>query len=262
LIRKFIILAALAICVLSSSAALAQAPSNDDLANAVDVTALPFTHTVDITEATQGPEDLSCGTTPGSNTVWYKITPAIDLSIGFHTESSVDELSLSVFAGPPGSFIMLYCSYSYYNKLEAAAGTTYYVQLATCCGSLGGPVTLSMQDIPDLTVELRLDRRAQIDGAGITAVSGNVRCNRATTHGGGHTVQGILTQGDTRGWLLPVHFTDGCSAEWRAWSTTVQLISGYAFTSGRASLQATAFACDEYDGCAQPTTKNGEVRLR
>ena len=257
-----LIVAALTLSLLYSGVALAGAPSNDNVANALDVAKLPFSHTVDITQATQEPDDLHCGTIPGGNTVWYKITPARDLTIGFHTGTEVEELSLSIFAGSPASLIMLYCSYSPYNSLEAAAGTTYYLQMATCCGSPGGPVTITIQDVPDLSVDLRIERRGLVGEAGAAKVSGKVRCNRSTPPGSGLTVQGTLTQGRARGWLVPVHFADGCSAKWTSWSTTVQLFSGDGFSAGKATLNATAFACDEFDTCANPVTEMGEARLR
>jgi len=260
--RNLLILVGLTLSMLYGGVAFAEAPSNDNQANALDVARLPYTHTVDITEATQEPDDLHCGTLPGGNTVWYKITPVKDLTIGFHTETEVEELSLSIFAGSPASLIMLYCSYSPYNSLEASAGTTYYLQMATCCGSPGGPVTITIQDVPELSVDLRIEHRGLINGEGSAEVSGKVRCNRSTPPGSGLTVQGTLTQGGAGGWLVPVHFGDGCSAKWTSWSTTVQLLSGDGFSAGKATLNATAFACDEFDTCANPVTRMGEAKLR
>ena len=75
-------------------------------------------------------------------------------------------------------------------------------------------------------------------------------------------MQGTVTQGGADGWLVPVHFSDGCSKRWMAWSTTVQLLSADGFDPGRAALDATVFACDEFDTCAEPVTKTGAVRLK
>ncbi|WP_410967294.1 hypothetical protein, partial [Salmonella sp. SAL4436] len=79
-------------------------------------------------------------------TVWYRITPLSDLTLGLHTDTEIPEHSLSVFEGDPGALLMLYCSYSSYNSFEALAGKTYFIQLAACCDSPGGPVTITMQD--------------------------------------------------------------------------------------------------------------------
>ena len=240
----------------------AAAPANDDIANAIEVTSLPFSDTVDITEATQAADDLHCGTLPDGNTAWYKITPASDMRIGFHIETSVQELSISIGTGTPGSLSLLQCSFSPNDVLDATSGTTYHIQLATCCGAAGGPVMITMQEVPQLSADLRIDRRGQIDDAGLVEVSGKVRCNRQTPAGSGVTVQGTVTQGAADGWLIPVHFSDGCSPRWMTWSTTVQLLSSDGFDPGRASLESTVFACDEFDTCAAPVTKTGAVRLK
>jgi len=260
--RTALILAALALFAVRGGVALAGAPANDEVANAVDVPSLPFTHSVDITEATPAPEDLQCGTLPGDHTVWYKITPSSEARIGIHIETEVQELSMSIFAGSPGSLIMLYCSYSYDNALEVHVGTTYYIQLATCCGAAGGPVTITMQEVQDLATELRVEPRGQIDGTGLVEIRGKVRCDRQTPAGSELVVQGTLTQGDADGWLVPVHFGNGCSERWMSWSTTVQLLSADEFVAGKAALRATVFACGEFDTCAEPVTKRADVRLR
>jgi len=253
-----LILAPLALLTLYGGAALAEAPANDDIANAVDVTSLPFAHTVDITEATYAADDLQCGTLPGDHSVWYKITPSSDARLGIHVETEVDELSVSIF---DGSSIMLYCSYSYDNALETTGRTTYYIQLATCCGAGGGPVTISMQEVKPLSADIHVDHQGQIN-AGLVHLSGKLRCSRKTSPGSELVVQGTLTQGQAQGWLVPVHFGDGCPDKWMPWSTTVQVLSVAGFQPGKAALTATVFACSEFDTCAEPVTKTIHARLR
>ena len=260
--RIALILVALALYAAYGGVALAAAPANDDIANAVNVTRLPFRGTVDITEATQAPGDLHCGTLVDGNTAWYKITPSRDTRIGFHIDTSVQELSISIGTGSPGSLALWQCSFAPNDALAATGGTTYYIQVATCCGAAGGPVTLSMQEVAPLSTDIRINQRAQIDDAGVVHLSGKVRCNRQTPPGSGVTVQGTLSQGTADGWLVPVHFSEGCSRRWMPWSTTVQLLSVNGFDRGRAALEATVFACDEFDTCAVPATKTGDVRLR
>jgi hypothetical protein len=257
-----LIFVALALVTVYGGVALAAAPANDDIANAVNVTSLPFADTVDITDATPATDDLNCGTLVDGNTVWYKITPSSDARIGFHIDTSVQELSISIGTGSPGSLALWQCSFAPNDALDATGGTTYYIQVATCCGAAGGPVTITMQEVTHLSTDIRIDHRGQIDDAGVVNLSGKVRCNRQTPRGSGVTVQGTLQQGDADGWLVPVHFSNGCSERWMSWSTTVQLLSVDGFDSGRAALEATVFACDEFDTCAEPATKTGDVRLR
>jgi hypothetical protein len=260
--RIGLILVALALLTLYGAAAVGAAPANDDIANAVNVTGLPFTDTVDIMDATPAPDDLHCGTLVDGNTVWYKVTPSSDTRIGFHIDTSVQELSISIGTGSPGSLALWQCSFAPNDALDATGGTTYYIQLATCCGAAGGPVTITMQEVTHLTTDIRVDHRGQIDGAGVVELSGKVRCNRQTPAGSGVTVQGTLKQGSADGWLVPVHFSNGCSKNWMSWSTTVQVLSADGFDAGRAALEATVFACDEFDTCAVPATQSGDVRLR
>jgi hypothetical protein len=260
--RIALMFASLGLFVFYGGTALAGAPANDDIANAIDVTGLPFTETVDITDATQAADDLHCGTLPDGNTVWYKITPSVDTRIGFHIDTSVQELSISIGTGSPGSLSLWQCSFAPNDVLDAVGGTTYYIQLATCCGAVGGSVSVTMQEVAHLSADIRIDHRGQIDSAGLVEVSGKVRCNRATPHGSGLTVQGLLSQGNADGWLVPVHFSNGCSERWMSWSTTVQLLSADGFDPGRAALEATVFACDEFDTCAEPVTKSRGVRLK
>jgi len=74
-------------------------------------------------------------------------------------------------------------------------------------------------------------------------------------------VQGALDQGATHGWLVPVHFPNGCSKMPMRWRTTVQVLSGPGFVKGQASLQGTGFACDAFI-CAEPDTETVTARLR
>jgi len=148
------------------------------------------------------------------------------------------------------------------SALETNARTTYYFQLATCCGAAGGPVTITMQEVPPLSADIHVAHRGRISDAGLVRMSGKVRCNRQTPPGTELVVQGTLTQGDARGWLVPVHFSHGCSKRWMPWSTTVQVLSIDGFQAGKAALSATVFACDEFDTCAEPVTKATRVRLR
>ena len=146
-----LVFAALTLFAVYGGSGVAAAPANDDIADAVEVTSLPFADTVDITEATQGTDDLHCGSLSDGNTAWYKFTPTSDMRIGFHIETSVPDLSISIGTGSPGSLSLLQCSFAPNDALDATAGTTYYIQLGTCCGAAGGPVAITMQEVPHLS---------------------------------------------------------------------------------------------------------------
>src|SRR6266480_1069277 len=117
------------------------APSNDNIGNATVITALPFSDSVDITDATMetGEQAPSCafGSSSGK-TVWYTFTPAatgllsITINAPFSTVVAVDTSSVGGIAevichGPFGGL----------STFVAQAGTTYQFQLDGMFGGSG-----------------------------------------------------------------------------------------------------------------------------
>src|SRR6266550_3826185 len=117
------------------------APSNDNIGNATVITALPFSDSVDITDATMetGEQAPSCafGSSSGK-TVWYTFTPAatgllsITINAPFSTVVAVDTSSVGGIAevichGPFGGL----------STFVAQAGTTYHFQLDGMFGGSG-----------------------------------------------------------------------------------------------------------------------------
>ena len=75
LILSAALLAAAALAIALPGAAVAAPPANDDFANAtvIDPSALPFSDSVSIVDATyEAGESSNCSV---SNTVWYSFTP-------------------------------------------------------------------------------------------------------------------------------------------------------------------------------------------
>ena len=67
------LMAALPVVFLSTAASAA--PSNDDITAAVTVPGLPFTHTVDTSDATVAVDDPATECFGPLATVWYTFTP-------------------------------------------------------------------------------------------------------------------------------------------------------------------------------------------
>jgi hypothetical protein len=239
----------------------AEVPANDEIEQAVPVSRLPFSHTVDLAEATEGAADLDCSGLADTHTVWYAITLQADARVGLRIDTEVTEVSVAVGSGEPGSLDLALCTFARTVAFQATAGTTYYIQLATAGEAEGGPVTLSMVSVPPLTVVVALDRGATLDANGTLTVGGTVRCNRATPPGSELVVQGTVVQGESRGWLIPVHFPEGCRKSPPRWRAAVQLLSSTPFSEGRADLSATAFACDPFV-CAEPDRQSVPLRIR
>ena len=244
-----------------ASFAVAAAPTNDDVAQATDITTLPFADTVSLAEATEAAGDLDCSGLADTHTVWYRIAPQSDMRLGLRTSNHEGiEVSTTIASGQPGSFTQVGCSFSETQALNVTAGTTYYIQLATAGSDPGPVVNLSVARVEPLAVEISLSKSVSLRG-GVATVSGTLHCSRTTPPGSETTVQGTLDQGATHGWLVPVHFAGGCSKTPMAWKTTVQILSGPGFVKGQASLSGTGFACDAFT-CAEPDTETVSAKLR
>jgi hypothetical protein len=263
-VRAAVALAPLAM-ILAYVPVQAAAPPNDDIGAAIEIAALPYSSSVDITEATNAAGDLDCSGLLDEHTVWYRYQPAADTVLGIRMTSSVNELSLAIGSG--GALALEYCSFSSEHLFAASGGATYFLQVASCCGAEPGPVDITIQELQPLTVNLEIDSMGTVDpDTGAASVSGTIACDRTTPPGSELVVQGTLTQRHGRstaeGWLVPVHLTTGCSPTPAPWQATTQLLSTSGFTRGKAVLSATGFACDDFQYCATPDSVTGPVRLR
>ncbi|MFG3577199.1 PKD domain-containing protein [Micromonospora chersina] len=141
-----------ALVVGGPTAAFAQ-PTNDDFTAAVAMEGLPFTTTLDTSDATWDPSDPAECSTNGS--VWYSFTPTSNMRIQADTFGSNYDTVLSAWTGSQGSLSLVYCNDDYNGtqsqiNFAATAGTTYYFLLARCCGSGesgGGSLVFSVQEI-------------------------------------------------------------------------------------------------------------------
>jgi hypothetical protein len=139
-------LVASAFFVLQAAPALAAVPPNDDFDNATVVTALPFTDTEDVSEATRATDDPY---TSGWPNVWYRFTPATDTSLELDTTGSNTSTDVCVYQGTRGALGQVACSpdgfYSHFFA-ELQGGVTYYVMVdstAACCSQ---SLTLTLRD--------------------------------------------------------------------------------------------------------------------
>jgi hypothetical protein len=247
--------------LLLPTSALAAAPANDDVTAATVISALPFADTMDTSEATAAAGDLDCSGLEDTHTVWYAITPTTDLLLGLRTEPQfAAEVSTSVASGSPGSLSFLQCSFASTQPLDAKAGTTYYIQLASAGHDPGGLISFSVVQVDPVTITLSLDGTGRID-SGVVTVGGTLGCSRPLPPGSEVVMQGTLTQRSASGWLVPFHSAVGCpTTPPLQWQTTVQVLAG-TFVRGKATLTATAFACDEFT-CAPNETESARIRLR
>jgi PKD repeat protein len=139
----------LALVVLTAQTALAQ-PANDDFANAtvIDPSSLPFTDTVDTTQATTEADEPPSGCFYSGGTVWYSFTSSSSGVFRVDTSASDYSNAINIYSGsslPALSFVA--CGYWFERPtFRATAGTTYYVQVGGYFES--GTLQLLLSQVP------------------------------------------------------------------------------------------------------------------
>lgn len=142
----------LAMAVLPPGAGLAQ-PSSDDLAAAALVTGLPFTDSVDTSDATMEAGEPAVPCAPLHATVWYALTLDAATLVGIDTAGSSYDTVLGVYQGTSYADLDLVDCNDDDQDLQAsltfpaAAGETYLVQVGSFgeaeFGSGGGQLEIS-----------------------------------------------------------------------------------------------------------------------
>jgi hypothetical protein len=172
--------------LLSAGVALAAPPGNDAIADATVIGTIPYTDTIDTSEATTSPDDPECfGQGP---TVWYVYTAPVDQRLLADTFGSSYDTTLSVYTGSPGSLEQIACNDDAGSGvqsaliLEASAGTTYYLMVGSFADSPGGTLVFSLAETDLVTPEMNItvDARATVDTrSGTVTVTGTATCTGA-----------------------------------------------------------------------------------
>jgi hypothetical protein len=160
---------------------IAQAPENDERATAVVVPGLPFTHTVNTTEATAAPDDpQDCGFGPS---VWYRFTATADARLLATTFGSDYDTVLGVYVDEGGGLTLLGCNDDTGTlqsavAFDAIAGQTYYFLVTPFAGEGGGTLVFNLAEDVPLEGHVTIARTGTIDKrAGTAVVRGTVTCN-------------------------------------------------------------------------------------
>lgn len=242
------------LCILSvaivgnASAASAAPPSNDDISGATVFAGLPFTDSVDTTEATYAANDGGCGLA----TVWYEFTPTEGGAVEFHTVGSSYDTTLALYTGDPAAPTLLQCNddsiYGLQSQIiaEVTAGETYYISAGTCCGSAepgtvgpGGNLVFTAQVPPPPVTEvaLSIDRRAAVTRQGIVTVSGTVTCDQPASGYVYVSVEQVFNRMIARG---DSSTAVECSPTPTDWTAQVSSYTNLIFGPGRATISASA----------------------
>ncbi len=157
--------------------AYAATPTNDEPATAAVIPALPSTIVQDTTGATYVPYGGCTSGDAGAN-VWFSFTATDEVRVEIDTSSSDYNTGLNVFAGMPSDGTWLTCSERSV-RFVAEPGTTYFVEVAACCGSgAGGQLVLQAQAAaPPPTVDVTVDSVGQFNArTGNATVTGTATC--------------------------------------------------------------------------------------
>jgi PKD repeat protein len=127
--------------------AWAAVPTNDNFANAIPITSLPFNAVLNTTEATTEPgEPQVCGSLVG--TVWYQLAPTATAMFTADTHGSASAAHLVVYRADSAAFgglMPLGCATSLMTFV-GQAGTQYYIQVGSW--NSGGDVHLNLATVP------------------------------------------------------------------------------------------------------------------
>jgi hypothetical protein len=127
-----------------------QRPSNDDFVNAKIVESLPYSDTVDISNAATEPNELQ-NCYYAYQTVWYTFTPTTNMLMQVDMSgSSFYDTIINVYqangSGMGNLGFMQCAAFGNSLKFNAQAGVTYYIQAGSIYGS-GGSLHLNLQEL-------------------------------------------------------------------------------------------------------------------
>jgi hypothetical protein len=167
----------------SGATAWAAVPTNDTIAGATPISALPFTATLDTTQATTDAGDASlnadCGAPATEASVWYSYTAPADGAVVIDVSQSSYSAGVIVASGTPGSLFIDTCGPGAVAETVTAGETVYIMAFDDTPGSgNGGTLQISVDNAPpppDLSVSV--DPVGSFNShTGVATISGSVTC--------------------------------------------------------------------------------------
>jgi hypothetical protein len=230
--------------------AYAAAPGNDSYAGRVVVGAIPFSATVDTSEATTDTTDAElnadCGAPATDASIWYQVTAATDGGLVVDVSGSDYSAGAIVVTGSPGAWTLVDCGPGAVGW-STEAGTTYTILVfddQLDGGGNGGTAQVVVDVIPaPPSIDITVDPRAQFTRSGSAIVSGTVTCDASAVFALMETeltqrVGRLLIRGST----LVSLTCDGTAQPW-----SVELVGeNGTFAGGKAASVSLAIACGEF----------------
>jgi hypothetical protein len=259
------IVGALVVALLLVAPAAAAPPANDVFAGGVTISALPFSATVDTTEATTDADDVNananCGAPATEASVWYAFTPATASTVGVDVSASSYSAGVIVVTGSPGSFSLVTCGPGFV-AFSATPGVTYYLLAFddTPWAPNGGTLQISVSEVQSAEAAVTVDPTGLVNPrTGVVTVSGTFTCANADFA----FVDVSVTQ--TVGRFTITGFgevsADPCDGQSHPWSLDVTGSNGK-FAGGKASVDAFMFACGPFECATDEATQTVRLRRR
>jgi hypothetical protein len=236
---------------------LAAAPSNDTFGGATVIGSLPFTQTLDTTEATTDATDQEanpsdCGAPAMDASVWYTVTASSDDGIAVDVSQSSYSAGVSVVTGSPGSFTFVTCGPGAV-EFPTVNGETYSIvafdDQTDGSAANGGTLVINVEAVPPPpVVDLTVDPTGLFNSkTGTATITGSVTC----TGGADFTELDVsLRQSVGRFVISGSGFTDfPCDGSTHGWSAEVFPDNGV-FKGGHTASVSFATACGPFD-CGQ-----------
>jgi hypothetical protein len=229
---------------------LAAAPTNDLYPGRTVIAGLPFSDTVDTTEATTDADDAEanviCEAPATDASVWYELTATADEFLVINVSASDYTAGVIVVTGSPGSFELVTCGPDAV-ILPTLVGETYAILAFDDQfdgGGNGGTLQISIDAAPpppeiDVTVDPTGQFNAQ---TGSATVSGTVTCSGEADFAfvdvqlrqqvGRFVVDGfgsieVICDGTTQPWSVEVFPSNGLFKGGRAVALTFAVACGF-----------------------------------
>jgi hypothetical protein len=233
--------------------AQAAAPDNDTFAGAVGITSLPFTATVDTTEATTDRDDANanadCGAPATDASVWYSFTATEDAAVIADVSQSSYSAGVLVVTGTPGAFQIWACGPQTIG-FPVTAGETYYLLMIddqSDGSGNGGQLKVNIDIAPPTpTITATVDPTASFNSkTGSATVHGTFTCSGPAVYA---EVDVELHQRVGRGEVVGFNFTQiTCDSTPQPWTLEIFPEIGTKFAGGKAASLTFTFVCGVLD---------------